>query len=149
MKSEALAGGLQNTNFKVTTAAGASFVVRIPASDAAQHGQDQGVVYANASAAAAAGLGPAPVAFDEATGIIITQFITGTVYGRELCDCDGPSFCGSIHPHTSRAMVQLGPVRMSGADWCLQPGGMPDLRRQAVPAGRGQVRHRPPPSFHR
>lgn len=79
VKSEALAGGLQNTNFKVTTAAGLSFVVRIPATDAAQHGQDQGVVYANASAAAAAGLGPAPVAFDEASGIIITQFINGNV----------------------------------------------------------------------
>lgn len=83
VRAEPLAGGLQNTNYKVTTASGDAFVVRIPATDAAQHGQDQGVVYANASAAAAAGLGPAPVAFDKATGIIVTQFITGTVMCRQ------------------------------------------------------------------
>lgn len=39
IEAEALTGGLQNTNYKVTTASGEVFVVRIPASDAREHGQ--------------------------------------------------------------------------------------------------------------
>lgn len=73
-----LSGGLQNSNFKVTTASGDRFVVRIPATDAAEHGQDQAVVYQNALAAAAAQIAPLPVAFDKQTGVIVTEWIEGT-----------------------------------------------------------------------
>ena len=105
-KIELLSGGLQNTNYKVTDEAGEAYVVRIPASDAADHGQDQSIVYANTAVAAAAGLAPPPVAFSEKTGIIITRFITGRTLSVELLKRDKetllPCFVGLVKRlHTS------------------------------------------------
>ncbi len=85
---ERLTGGLQNANFKVTTADGGCLVVRIPAPDAAAHGQDQHTVHANAVATAAVGIAPRPVGFDAASGIIVTEWVEGTTLSPAAVKAD-------------------------------------------------------------
>ena len=63
---------------RAATASGNDVVIRIPAPDASEHGQDQRIVCVNARAAAACGVAPEVVDFDDAQGVIVTRFITGT-----------------------------------------------------------------------
>ena len=87
-RAEKLQGGLQNTNYKATTKSGNVVVVRIPAPDAAEHGQDQSIVCANARAAAACGVAPAVLDYDADQGVIVTRFITGTTLTKSALAAD-------------------------------------------------------------
>jgi thiamine kinase-like enzyme len=69
-----LPGGLTNRNFRVDLG-GAAYVVRIPGKDTALLGIDRGAEWEATRAAAAAGIGPEPVAFLPDRGILVTRFL--------------------------------------------------------------------------
>jgi thiamine kinase-like enzyme len=70
-----LPGGLTNRNFRVDLG-GAAYVVRIPGKDTALLGIDRQAEWEATRAAAAAGVGPEPVAFLPDRGILVTRFLT-------------------------------------------------------------------------
>jgi thiamine kinase-like enzyme len=69
-----LPGGLTNRNFRVDLG-GAAYVVRIPGKDTALLGIDRRAEWEATQAAAAAGVGPEPVAFLPDRGILVTRFL--------------------------------------------------------------------------
>ena len=75
--AERLTGGLQNVNYKVVTTTGEVVVVRIPSTDAREHGQTAATVHASTVAAGACGVGPEVCAFDPSSGVIVTRFLDG------------------------------------------------------------------------
>jgi thiamine kinase-like enzyme len=70
----ALPGGLTNRNFRVDLG-GAAYVVRVPGAHTALLGIDRQAEWEATRAAAAAGVGPEPVAFLPGPGILVTRFI--------------------------------------------------------------------------
>jgi thiamine kinase-like enzyme len=69
-----LPGGLTNRNFRVDLG-GAAYVVRIPGKDTALLGIDRRAEWEATRAAAAAGVGPEPLAFLADRGILVTRFL--------------------------------------------------------------------------
>jgi thiamine kinase-like enzyme len=69
-----LPGGLTNRNFRVDLG-GEAYVVRIPGKDTALLGIDRRAEWEATRAAAAAGVGPEPVAFLADRGILVTRFL--------------------------------------------------------------------------
>lgn len=112
---ERLSGGLQNTNLKVTAADGRCYVVRVPATDAAHHGQDQRVVYQNATSAADANIAPRPVAFDEKSGIMVTEFVDGITMTPQAVRADEEMLGKFVHAVQGlhRATISLVPSQAS------------------------------------
>jgi thiamine kinase-like enzyme len=74
--TEALTGGITNSNFKVAVGA-RSVVVRVPGRRTELLGIDRSVEAAASRIAALTGVGPEVLAFDEATGCIVTAFLDG------------------------------------------------------------------------
>ncbi len=70
----ALPGGLTNRNFRVELG-GAAYVVRVPGANTVLLGIDRQAEWEATRAAAAAGVGPEPVAFLPGPGILVTRFI--------------------------------------------------------------------------
>jgi len=79
---EVLAGGITNRNFKVTLDDGA-YVLRISGKDTERLGIDRRVEHEASLAAAAVGVGPEVIAFDESEGYLVTRFIEGVVASPE------------------------------------------------------------------
>ena len=77
--AEQLTGGLQNINFKVATTDGTLVVVRIPSTDAQDHGQTAAVVHSSTHAAGSCGVGPEVCAFVSSSGVLVTRFLDGRV----------------------------------------------------------------------
>src|SRR5262245_56625937 len=73
---DVLGGGITNHNLKVEVD-GEQFVLRVAGKDTGLLGIDRGVELAATQAAAAAGIGPAVVAFVEPEGWLVTRFVTG------------------------------------------------------------------------
>jgi len=73
---EPLGGGITNHNFKVSVD-GEPYVLRIGGKDTQLLGIDRRAEHAAALAAAACGAGPEVVAFFEAEGALVTQFVDG------------------------------------------------------------------------
>jgi len=71
-----LPGGITNRNLRVDVG-GASYVVRFPGRDTALLGIDRAAEWAAACAAAAAGVGPEPIAFLPDRGVLVTRFVAG------------------------------------------------------------------------
>jgi thiamine kinase-like enzyme len=69
-----LPGGLTNRNFRVELG-GVAYVVRIPGKDTGLLGIDRRAEWDATRAAAAAGVGPEPVAFLPDHGIVVTRFL--------------------------------------------------------------------------
>jgi len=72
----ALDGGITNRNFRLT-AGGRDVVVRLPGKDTELLGIDRAAERAATAAAAAAGVGPAVVAYRESPPCLVTAFIPG------------------------------------------------------------------------
>lgn len=83
-------------------------VIRIPAPDAAEHGQDQHIVCINARAAAACGVAPEVMDFDDAQGVIVTRFITGTVLTKSALanDASGRLLLAFVGVYTPQSLLQ-------------------------------------------
>jgi thiamine kinase-like enzyme len=75
---EPLGGGITNRNFKVTTSAGETFVLRIGGKDTELLGIDRHVEHEATRTAAACGLAPEVVAFLEPEGYLVTRFVEGS-----------------------------------------------------------------------
>ena len=54
-------------------------VVRIPSTDAQEHGQTAAVVHSSTHAAGSCGVGPEVCAFDSSSGVLVTRFLDGRV----------------------------------------------------------------------
>ena len=72
----ALEGGITNRNFRLRWG-GRDCVLRCPGKDTALLGIDRRTEWAATRAAAAAGVGPEPIAFDPGLGCLVTAFIDG------------------------------------------------------------------------
>jgi thiamine kinase-like enzyme len=77
-----LAGGLTNTNYKVSTESGA-FVVRVSAKDAGLLAIDRENEYLNSVSAADAGVGAKVVDYLPERSILVLEFIEGTTQSAE------------------------------------------------------------------
>jgi thiamine kinase-like enzyme len=77
-----LAGGLTNTNYKVTNAAGA-FVVRVSAKDSGMLAIDRENEHQNSVAAAEAGVGARVIDYVPDRSLLILEFIEGTTQSAE------------------------------------------------------------------
>jgi thiamine kinase-like enzyme len=77
-----LAGGLTNTNYKVTNDAGA-FVVRVSAKDSGMLAIDRENEYRNSVAAAEAGVGARVIDYVPEHSLLILEFIEGTTQNAE------------------------------------------------------------------
>jgi thiamine kinase-like enzyme len=73
---EPLQGGITNRNFRVVVGE-ESFVLRIPAETGSLLGIDRAIEHEVSRLVAAAGVGPAVIAFLEPEGALVTAFITG------------------------------------------------------------------------
>ena len=72
----ALEGGITNRNFRLRWG-GRDCVLRCPGKDTELLGIDRRTEWAATRAAAAAGVGPEPIAFDPGVGCLVTAFIDG------------------------------------------------------------------------
>jgi thiamine kinase-like enzyme len=79
---EVLGGGITNHNFKVTLAHGA-YVLRVAGQDTALLGIDRAVEHEASLAAAAVGVGPEVVVFNDRDGALVTRFIEGSPVSPE------------------------------------------------------------------
>lgn len=134
---QSLSGGLQNTNYKVVTESGDRYVVRVPASDAEDHGQNQRIIYDNAKAIAGSGLAPAPVSFDSESGIIITRFLDGTTLSvallKEQMDVLLPRFVGAVKQLHSSGIEFVGETAAQDVISGYPIAGMTELLPNGVP----------------
>jgi len=78
-----LSGGITNRNYKIETADGQAFVLRVGGNDTGLLGIDRRVEYGCTLAASRAGVAPEPVAFVEPEGYLVTRFIAGGVLPAE------------------------------------------------------------------
>jgi thiamine kinase-like enzyme len=72
-----LTGGITNKNYKITTTAGESFVLRMGGNETAYLGIDRQVEYDCSRLAANIGVAPEPIAFLAPEGYILARFISG------------------------------------------------------------------------
>ena len=72
----ALDGGITNRNYRLRWG-GRDCVLRLPGKDTALLGIDRRAEWAATQAAAAAGIGPEPVAFEPRLGCLVTEFVEG------------------------------------------------------------------------
>jgi thiamine kinase-like enzyme len=79
---EVLGGGITNFNYRVDVG-DESFVLRLSGTNTALLGVDRAVEYEAALAAAAVGIGPEVVDFDEAAGYLVTRYIEGEIVPLE------------------------------------------------------------------
>jgi thiamine kinase-like enzyme len=93
---ETLGGGITNRNFRVELRDDAPVVVRVGGKDTSLLGIDRAVEHAATRAAAALGLGPEVIDFDEAEGVLVTRFIDGEVAGVEAVRRDLPSVAALV-----------------------------------------------------
>jgi len=72
-----LTGGITNKNYKITTADGKSFVLRLGGNETKYLGIDREVEYECSRLAAQIGIAPEPIAFLAPEGYILARFISG------------------------------------------------------------------------
>ena len=72
-----LTGGITNKNYKITTADGESFVLRLGGNETKYLGIDREVEYECSRLAAQIGIAPEPIAFLAPEGYILARFISG------------------------------------------------------------------------
>jgi thiamine kinase-like enzyme len=72
-----LTGGITNKNYKITTADGEAFVLRMGGNETKYLGIDRQVEYECSRLAAQIGVAPEPIAFIEPEGFILARFISG------------------------------------------------------------------------
>jgi len=72
-----LTGGITNKNFKITTASGESYVLRMGGNETKFLGIDREVEYECSRLAADVGVAPEPIAFLAPEGFIVARFISG------------------------------------------------------------------------
>jgi thiamine kinase-like enzyme len=72
-----LSGGITNRNYKIETADGQAFVLRVGGNDTGLLGIDRRVEYGCTLAASRVDVAPEPVAFLEPEGYLVTRFIAG------------------------------------------------------------------------
>ncbi|MEK7787451.1 MAG: choline kinase family protein [Chloroflexota bacterium] len=77
LKIAELSGGITNRNYKIETANGEAFVLRVGGNDTGLLGIDRRVEYGCTLAASRVGVAPDPVAFLEPEGYLVTRFISG------------------------------------------------------------------------
>jgi thiamine kinase-like enzyme len=77
LKIAELSGGITNRNYKIETAGGHAFVLRVGGNDTGLLGIDRRTEYGCTLAASRVGVAPEPVAYLEPEGYIITRFISG------------------------------------------------------------------------
>lgn len=74
-----LSGGIANRSWRIESTGG-ELVLRVPIQDTADLGVDRAGEHAALEAAAAAGLAPALVCFDAASGLMLSEFVTGKTW---------------------------------------------------------------------
>lgn len=77
LKIAELSGGITNRNYKIETADGEAFVLRVGGNDTGLLGIDRRAEYGCTLAASRVDVAPEPVAFLEPEGYIVTRFISG------------------------------------------------------------------------
>jgi thiamine kinase-like enzyme len=99
---EALPGGLTNRNFRVSASGGRRLVVRLSSPQSSLLAIDREAEYANATAAAAAGVAPAVLAYAPEVGALAIEWIDGRTFEPADLD-DGPTIarlaatCRQLH----------------------------------------------------
>ncbi len=77
LKIVELSGGITNRNYKIETADGQAFVLRVGGNDTGLLGIDRRVEYGCTLAASRVDVAPEPVAFLEPEGYLVTRFVRG------------------------------------------------------------------------
>lgn len=77
LKIVELSGGITNRNYKIKTADGQAFVLRVGGNDTGLLGIDRRAEYGCTLAASRVGVAPEPVAFLEPEGYLVTRFVSG------------------------------------------------------------------------
>lgn len=89
LKIAELTGGITNRNYKIETADGAAYVLRVGGNDTGLLGIDRRAEYGCTLAASRAGVAPEPVAFLEPEGYLVTRFIAGSGVPAETIGAQG------------------------------------------------------------